>query len=138
MTVMTRQVMDDQQINSLDDVLNTTPGVTSYANDNAGRTTYRARGFNITNYKIDGMQIDATTSFGGVGSSMNMDLYENVQIVRGANGLLGGTGDPSATIYLQRKAPTKEFAANGLLRLGNWNEHRVMADINTPLNHSGT
>ncbi|WP_366060691.1 TonB-dependent siderophore receptor [Gluconobacter kondonii] len=84
------------------------------------------------------MQIDATTSFSGVGSSMNMDLYENVQIVRGANGLLGGTGDPSATIYLQRKTPTKEFSANGLLRLGNWNEHRVMADINTPLNHSGT
>lgn len=137
-TVMTRQVMDDQQINSLDDVLNTTPGVTSYANDNAGRTTYRARGFDITNYKIDGMQIDASTSFGGVGSSMNMDLYDNVQIVRGANGLLGGTGDPSATIYLQRKAPQREFSANGLLRLGNWNEHRVMADLNAPLNHSGT
>ncbi|MDE7548775.1 TonB-dependent siderophore receptor [Acetobacter fabarum] len=137
-TVMTRQVMDDQQINTLDDVLNTTPGVTSYANDNAGRTTYRARGFDITNYKIDGMQIDASTSFGGVGSSMNMDLYDNVQIVRGANGLLGGTGDPSATIYMQRKAPQREFSANGLLRLGNWNEHRVMADLNAPLNHSGT
>ncbi|WP_415497500.1 TonB-dependent siderophore receptor [Acetobacter sp.] len=137
-TVMTRQVMDDQQINTLDDVLTTTPGVTSYANDNAGRTTYRARGFDITNYKIDGMQIDASTSFGGVGSSMNMDLYDNVQIVRGANGLLGGTGDPSATIYLQRKAPQREFSANGLLRLGNWNEHRVMADLNAPLNHTGT
>ncbi|MFT9417373.1 TonB-dependent siderophore receptor [Acetobacter sp.] len=137
-TVMTRQVMDDQQINTLDDVLTTTPGVTSYANDNAGRTTYRARGFDITNYKIDGMQIDASTSFGGVGSSMNMDLYDNVQIVRGANGLLGGTGDPSATIYLQRKAPQREFSANGLLRLGNWNEHRVMADLNAPLNHAGT
>ncbi|MFT8550400.1 MAG: TonB-dependent siderophore receptor [Acetobacter okinawensis] len=137
-TVITRQVMDDQQINTLDDILNTTPGVTSYANDNAGRTTYRARGFDITNYKIDGMQIDASTSFGGVGSSMNMDLYDNVQIVRGANGLLGGTGDPSATIYMQRKAPQREFAANGLLRLGNWNEHRVMADLNAPLNRSGT
>ncbi|GAN61436.1 TonB-dependent siderophore receptor [Acetobacter cibinongensis] len=137
-TVLTRQVMDDQQINTLDDVLNTTPGVTSYANDNAGRTTYRARGFDITNYKIDGMQIDASTSFGGVGSSMNMDLYDNVQIVRGANGLLGGTGDPSATIYMQRKAPQREFSANGLLRLGGWNEHRVMADLNAPLNHSGT
>lgn len=137
-TVLTRQVMDDQQINTLDDVLNTTPGVTSYANDNAGRTTYRARGFDITNYKIDGMQIDASTSFGGVGSSMNMDLYDNVQIVRGANGLLGGTGDPSATIYMQRKAPQREFSANGLLRLGNWNERRVMADLNAPLNHSGT
>ncbi|WP_233127548.1 MULTISPECIES: TonB-dependent siderophore receptor [Acetobacter] len=137
-TVLTRQLMDDQQINTLDDVLTTTPGVTSYANDNAGRTTYRARGFDITNYKIDGMQVDATTSFGGVGSSMNMDLYDNVQIVRGANGLLGGTGDPSATIYLQRKAPQKYFSANSLLRLGNWNEHRVMADLNAPLNRSGS
>lgn len=137
-TVVTRQIMDDQQINSLDDVLNMTPGVTSQKSDNAGRTTYRARGFNITNYKIDGMQIDGTTSFGGVGASMNMDLYENVQIIRGANGLLGGTGDPSATIYLQRKSPEKYFAANGMLRLGNWNEHHVMADLNTPLNKKGT
>lgn len=137
-TVLTRQVMDDQQISSLDDVLSTTPGITSRALDNAGRTTYRARGFDITNYKIDGMQVDATTSFGGIGSSMNMDLYENVQVVRGANGLLGGTGDPSATIYLQRKTPHKKFEANGLLRLGNWNERRVMADVNTPLNRSGT
>lgn len=136
-TVISRQLMDDQQINTLDDVMNTTPGVTSYSNDNAGRTTYRARGFDITNYKIDGMQVDGTTSFGGMGASMNMDLYENVQIVRGANGLLGGTGDPSATIYLQRKTPHKEFSVNGLLRLGNWNEHRVMADVNTPLDHAG-
>ena len=136
-TVISRQLMDDQQINTLDDVLGTAPGISSYSNDNAGRTTYRARGFDITNYRIDGMQIDASASFGGVGSSMNMDLYENAQIVRGANGLLGGTGDPSATIYLQRKAPTKEFTVNGLLRLGNWNEHRVMADINAPMNRSG-
>ncbi|RDI37679.1 outer membrane receptor for ferric coprogen and ferric-rhodotorulic acid [Gluconacetobacter liquefaciens] len=137
-TVLTRQLMDDQQINTLDDVLTMTPGVTSYANDNAGRTTYRARGFDITNYKIDGMQIDGSTSFAGVGSSMNMDLYENVQIVRGANGLLGGTGDPSATIYLQRKRAGRTFGVNGLLRLGNWNERRVMADVNTPLNRSGS
>ncbi|GAB6854574.1 TonB-dependent siderophore receptor [Asaia astilbis] len=137
-TVISRQLMDDQQINTLDDVLGTAPGVSSYSNDNAGRTTYRARGFDITNYKIDGMQIDASSSFGGVGSSMNMDLYENAQIVRGANGLLGGTGDPSATIYLQRKAPMKKFSATGLLRLGNWNGRRVMADVNVPITRSGS
>ncbi|GBQ15374.1 TonB-dependent siderophore receptor [Swaminathania salitolerans LMG 21291] len=137
-TVISRQLMDDQQVNTLDDVLGLTPGVTSFANDNAGRTTYRARGFDITNYKIDGMLINATTSFGGIGSSINTDLYENVQIVRGANGLLGGTGDPSATIYLQRKAPMKDFTVNGLLRLGNWNERRVMADVNAPITRSGS
>ncbi|MDG6095466.1 TonB-dependent siderophore receptor [Acetobacter sp. AN02] len=137
-TVITRQLMDDQQINTLDDVMNTTSGVTSQQSDNAGRTTYRARGFDITNYRIDGMQVDGSTSFSGVGSTMNMDLYDNVQIVRGANGLMGGTGDPSATIYLQRKLPTKKLQVGGLLRLGNWNERRVMADVNTPITKSGS
>ncbi|WP_341535112.1 TonB-dependent siderophore receptor [Acetobacter sacchari] len=137
-TVITRQLMDDMQINTLDDVMNTTAGVTSYQDDNAGRTTYRARGFDITNYRIDGMQVNGTTGFSGAGSAMNMDLYDNVQIIRGANGLMGGTGDPSATIYLERKQPTKTEQVNAMLRLGNWNDHRVMLDVNKPLNKSGT
>lgn len=137
-TVITRQLMDDMQINTLDDVMKTTAGVTSLQNDNAGRTTYRARGFDITNYRVDGMQINGATGFSGSGSTMNMDLYDNVQIIRGANGLMGGTGDPSATIYLERKQPTKTQQINAMLRLGNWNDHRVMLDINKPLNKSGT
>ncbi|QJU60880.1 TonB-dependent siderophore receptor [Sphingomonas sp. AP4-R1] len=130
---MTRQLLDDQQITTIDDALKTTPGITSYQNDNAGRTTYRARGFDITNYRIDGMQVDGSTSLSGLGSSMNLDLYDSLQIVRGANGLLGGTGDPSATIYLQRKQPTTKLGANAMLILGNWNRRRVMGDLNTPI-----
>jgi outer membrane receptor for ferric coprogen and ferric-rhodotorulic acid len=136
-TVLTRQLLDDQQIETIDDVLGTTPGVTSYANDNAGRTTYRARGFDITNYKIDGMQVDGQSNLSGGGASTNLDLYDNVQIVRGANGLLGGTGDPSATIYLQRKQPGTKLGANGMVTLGNWNKRRVMGDLNLPITAEG-
>lgn len=136
-TVLTRQLLDDQRIETIDDVLGKTPGVTSYAQDNAGRTTYRSRGFDITNYKIDGMQVDGQTNFSGVGTSMNMDLYDNLQIIRGANGLLGGTGDPSATIYLQRKAPGTKLGAQGMLTLGNWNKRRVMGDLNLPITRDG-
>ncbi|MBS1063795.1 TonB-dependent receptor plug domain-containing protein [Gluconobacter wancherniae] len=78
-TVITRQLMDDMQINTLDDVMKTTAGVTSLQNDNAGRTTYRARGFDITNYRVDGMQVNGSTGFSGSGSTMNMDLYDNVE-----------------------------------------------------------
>jgi outer membrane receptor for ferric coprogen and ferric-rhodotorulic acid len=137
-TVITRQLMDDQRIETLDDMMARSPGITSYAQDNAGRTTYRARGFNITNYKIDGMQVDGQTSLSGGGASTNLDLYEGVQILRGANGLLGGTGDPSATIYLQRKLPGKKLGASGLLTLGNWNKRRAMGDLNMPLTQSGS
>jgi outer membrane receptor for ferric coprogen and ferric-rhodotorulic acid len=136
-TVLTRQLLDDQRIETIDDVLGKTPGVSSYAQDNAGRITYRSRGFDITNYKIDGMQVDGQTNFSGVGTSMNMDLYDNLQIIRGANGLLGGTGDPSATIYLQRKAPGTKLAAQGMLTLGNWNKRRAMGDLNLPITRDG-
>ncbi|MFT4052909.1 MAG: TonB-dependent siderophore receptor [Novosphingobium sp.] len=137
-TVVTRQLLDDQQIETIDDVLATTPGITSYSNDNAGRTNYRSRGFEITNYRIDGMQVDGQSSLSSGGASTNMDLYDSVQIVRGANGLLGGTGDPSATIYLQRKQPTTTLSASGLLTLGNWDKRRVMGDLNAPITSDGT
>ncbi|QVM86311.1 TonB-dependent siderophore receptor [Novosphingobium decolorationis] len=136
-TVITRQLLDDQQIETIDDVLATAPGITSYQNDNAGRTTYRARGFDVSNYRIDGMQVDGQSNFSGGGASTNMDLYDSVQIVRGANGLLGGTGDPSATIYLQRKQPGTELGANGSLVLGNWDKRRVMGDLNAPITADG-
>lgn len=137
-TVITRQIMDDQRIETMDDVLAKAPGITSYAQDNAGRTTYRARGFDITNYKIDGMQVDGQTNLSGGGASTNLDLYDSVQIVRGANGLLGGTGDPSATIYLQRKLPTTKAGASGVLTLGSWNKRRAMGDLNVPITRDGT
>ncbi|MCJ1960438.1 TonB-dependent siderophore receptor, partial [Novosphingobium mangrovi (ex Hu et al. 2023)] len=136
-TVITRQLLDDQQIETIDDVLATAPGITSYQNDNAGRTTYRARGFDVSNYRIDGMQVDGQSNFSGGGASTNMDLYDSVQIVRGANGLLGGTGDPSATIYLQRKQPGTELGASGSLVLGNWDKRRVMGDLNAPITADG-
>ncbi|MET4898702.1 TonB-dependent siderophore receptor [Sphingomonadaceae bacterium jetA1] len=136
-TVLTRQLLDDQQIETMDDVLQTTPGVTSSQLDNAGRSTYRARGFDITNYRVDGAQVDGQSTFGGAGASTNIDLYDNLQIVRGANGLLGGTGDPSATIYLLRKRPTKTLSGIGALTLGNWGRRRLMGDLNLPITKGG-
>lgn len=85
-SVVTRQQMDDQGMQSIGDVLGSTTGITFVELDNGGRTTYRARGFNITNYKVDGLSIIGGSSFNGGGSgAINMDLYDRVSIVRGAN-----------------------------------------------------
>lgn len=137
-SVITRQQMDDQQIETIYDALTSTTGITSNALDNSGRTNFRARGFAITNYKVDGMLVDGTTSFSGAGASLNMDLYDSVQVVRGANGLMGGTGDPSATIYLQRKAPTRTFGGSVSVTAGSWDKRRAMGDVNIPLTASGS
>lgn len=137
-SVITRQQLDDTNAQTIGDVLAQANGITFSELDVGGRTTYRARGFDITNYKTDGLAISGGSDFSGAGSALNMDLYEQVSIVRGANGLLGGTGDPSATIDLVRKLPQKEFAGSLKLRLGSWDKKSAVGDLNVPLTQDGS
>ncbi|QEI09485.1 TonB-dependent siderophore receptor [Pigmentiphaga aceris] len=137
-TVITRQQLDDQNIQTADQALATTAGVTSVQTDVGGRTSYRARGFDITNYKVDGLSIAGTADFSGQSAGINMDLYDSIEVVRGANGLLGGLGDPSATVNLVRKRPGKLQAGSVGLRLGSWNSKRLDADLNQPITADGS
>lgn len=136
-TTITRQQMDDRAIHSIEQALETTPGVTASKSEVGGRTDYRARGYSITNWKIDGLQAPGASDFSGSGNALNMDLYERIDIVRGANGLLGGTGDPSATIDLIRKAPTRTFGGSAYATYGSWDKRRLGADLNLPLSEDG-
>ncbi|MEB3754035.1 TonB-dependent siderophore receptor [Acinetobacter sp. MD2(2019)] len=137
-SVITRQQLDDTNAQTIDDVMGQATGITFNQLDVGGRTTYRARGYDITNYKSDGLAISGESDFDGAGNSLNMDLYEQVSIVRGANGLLGGTGDPSATIDLVRKLPKKELGGSVKLRTGSWDKKSVVGDINVPLTQEGS
>lgn len=137
-SVITRQQLDDQNIETLDQALSATAGVTRSELDVGARTTFRARGFDISNYKVDGLAIDGTSDFSGTGAATNLDLYDRVEIVRGANGLLGGTGDPSATINLVRKRPGRELAGSAGISTGSWNRRRLDADLTVPFTQDGS
>jgi outer membrane receptor for ferric coprogen and ferric-rhodotorulic acid len=136
-TTITRQQMDDQQISNIEQALDTTPGVTASKYEVGGRTEFRARGYAITNWKIDGLQFPGDSGFSGAGQSLNTDLYERIDVVRGANGLMGGTGDPSATVNLIRKRPTTEFGGRAYATYGSWDKRRLGADLNVPLTEDG-
>ncbi|MDR0236026.1 TonB-dependent siderophore receptor [Acinetobacter sp.] len=136
-SVVTRQQLDDKSAQSIGDVIAATTGISFKELDNGGRTTYRARGFDVTNYKSDGLSIAGGSGFSGAGNSINMDLYDHVNIVRGANGLLGGTGDPSASIDLVRKLPENDFKGSLKLRTGSWDKKNIVGDINVPLAADG-
>jgi outer membrane receptor for ferric coprogen and ferric-rhodotorulic acid len=69
---------------------------------------------------------------------MDMAMYERVEIVRGAAGLLHGTGNPAATVNLVPKRPTREFSGSAGLTLGSWGRRRAEADVGGPLNASGS
>ncbi|AUY35209.1 TonB-dependent siderophore receptor [Pseudomonas soli] len=136
-TSITRQQMEDRDIHTLEQALDTTPGVSMSKMEVGGRTDFRARGYSISNWKIDGLQFPGGSDFSGGGNALNMDLYERIDIVRGANGLLGGTGDPSATVNLIRKAPTRTFGGSAYATYGSWDKRRLGADLNLPLSEDG-
>lgn len=136
-TTITREQMDDRGVRSIEQALETTPGVSVSKSEVGGRTDFRARGYSVSNWKIDGLQFPGGSDFSNGGSALNMDLYERIDIVRGANGLLGGTGDPSATVNLIRKAPTRTFGGSAYATYGSWDKRRLGADLNLPLSEDG-
>jgi outer membrane receptor for ferric coprogen and ferric-rhodotorulic acid len=129
-TVVTRAKMDDFKLNAVNDMLASTPGVTVEAVE-TDRAYYTARGFDITNFQYDGVGVPFV--FGNVTGNFDTALYEQVDIVRGANGLMSSTGNPSATVNFVRKRPTKELAASSTLTVGSWGNKRLDADVSTPL-----
>lgn len=136
-TTVTSQQMEDRGIVNIEQALEATPGVSAAKYELGGRTEFRARGHVISNWKVDGLQTAGESGFSGSGNAMNMDMYERIDIVRGANGLLGGTGDPSATVNLIRKRPGKDFGGSAYLTYGSWDKTRLGADLNLPLSEDG-
>lgn len=134
-SVVTRARMDDFRLDTVNDVLANTTGVTVEKVE-TDRTYYVARGFDIINFQVDG--VGAPLVFGNMMGNLDTALFERVDIVRGANGLAASTGNPSATVNFLRKRPGAAFAANAGLTLSSWNTRRVDADVSSPLNDSGS
>lgn len=134
-SVVTRALMDDFQLTTINDVLATTTGVTVEKVETS-RTYFTARGFDIVNFQFDGVGLPQV--FGNLQGDIDTALYERIDIVRGANGLMTSTGNPSATVNFIRKRPAAHTAASASVTLGSWNTRRVEGDVNTRLNESGT
>jgi outer-membrane receptor for ferric coprogen and ferric-rhodotorulic acid len=135
-SVITRQQLDDFRILSVNDALSYATGI-KVEQFETDRTEYTARGLNITNFQIDGL--NSPISFGGTNyGDLDVALYDRIEVLRGANGLLAGTGNPSATINFVRKRPTKEFQAKVDVSAGSWDNRRLDADVSSALNADGS
>ncbi|WP_407713738.1 TonB-dependent siderophore receptor [Comamonas testosteroni] len=129
-SVITRERLDDQGSTTLDGALSMTTGIMVGQYDSQ-RTNFFSRGFSINNYQIDGLPR-------GINSPLqDTALWDRIEVVRGATGLMGSTGDPSASINMVRKRPTKEFQGSAALTLGRWDYRRLDADISAPLTEDG-
>ncbi|KJJ99850.1 MULTISPECIES: TonB-dependent siderophore receptor [Pseudomonas] len=135
-TVITRQRMDDQAMTSVNDVVKATPGLFLSQSSGPGRQTYSARGFDIDNIMYDGLP----SSYQGwsVGVQPNLAMFDRVEVIRGATGLVTGSGNPSAAINMVRKRPTAEPQVTVTGATGSWDDNRGEFDASSALNDSGT
>ncbi|WP_137174018.1 TonB-dependent siderophore receptor [Massilia sp. HP4] len=137
-SVITQQRIEDQGLQTITDVVNNVTGV-SVNQYETHRGAFTARGFEVTNLQIDNIPTtwNAAWSAGEVLGSLA--LYDRVEVVRGATGLMTGAGTPSAALNLVRKrAFSKKLGGRIEATVGRWDKRHVMADVSTPLNESGS
>ena len=136
-SVITKQRMKDQQLETLNDVLKNTTGLSEF-NSGANRSNFYSRGFMVDNYQIDGVPtlIDSQWNIGDTLS--DTAIYDRVEVVRGATGLMTGAGSPAASVNMIRKhADSKDFVGNVSASYGSWDNQRYVADLSAPLTESG-
>lgn len=138
-SVITRQRMDDQGIVLQEDIARQTTGLSyaQYGPTGGDTNQFFARGFQIKNFQVDGVN-RLFSDYPAIFQTSDMAMFDRVEVVRGASGLMSGAGTPGATINLVRKLPTAEFQGSARLTAGSWDFARAEVDLSSPLNASGS
>ncbi|MGX9783561.1 TonB-dependent siderophore receptor [Janthinobacterium lividum] len=139
-SVITQQRMQDQGLNTIAQVMAQAPGITLFSLGSE-RSGFTSRGYAITNYQLDGVSTHSENlGLNAIPSQSlaDMALYDRIEVLRGASGLMTGAGDASGAINMVRKKPTAQFQTSVEGELGSYDERRAMADIAGPLNEART
>lgn len=98
------------------------------------RTYYTSRGFELSNFQVDGLGLPLVNS--NSHGRMDAALYERIEVVHGANGVMTGVGSPSATVNMVRKRPKSETKGSVVASLSSWSGKRLEGDFTGALTDS--
>lgn len=126
--------IEDFGLDDVNQLLNLVTGV-NVEQVETDRTYYNARGFDIKSMQVDGIGLPFNWNVVG---ALDTYVYEKVEVIRGANGMLTGVGNPSGTINYIRKRPTNDTFFKTEVTAGSWDKQRVEADLSGPLTASGS
>lgn len=137
-SVTTDQRIKDQGFSSTREALNYTTGVSSVSYETDRDSTY-SRGFWVGNYIVDGVSLPTYQGwYSGVSMSSSAAIYDRVEVLRGATGLLTGTGEPGAAVSITRKRANATKPEGSVeLRYGSWDRIGGTVDFGTPLTEDG-
>lgn len=133
-SVVTRAQIEDFQLNDVNSLLTTVPGV-SVLTAETDRVYFSARGFDIQTFQIDGVGLPF--AFGIQTGSLDTAIYDRIEVVRGAPGLLSSTGNPSAVVNFIRKRPHRDTQLAGSVQYGSFDNLRLDGDVSVPITSGG-
>jgi iron complex outermembrane receptor protein len=136
--VISKQVMKDQQVVTLNDALKNVSGVTttSQTSDTGGGNQMNnvvfLRGFSSETFFRDGFRLQ----YGG--SSREMANIESIEVLKGPAAILYGMVDPGGMVNVVTKKPlaTPYYAATQ--QFGSYNLYRTTIDATGPLTKDDT
>lgn len=135
-SVVTRQQLDDQNLNSLGDAMRNVTGVTVDTWSSGGNmANFISRGYTLDSIQVDGLSTPAGA--GNLSSGFDLAIYDRIEVLRGPAGLYQGSGEPGGAINLVRKRPLHDFSFNAQASVGSWDYYRAVADLSTPFDSEG-
>ncbi|MGY3617991.1 TonB-dependent siderophore receptor [Bradyrhizobium sp. USDA 10063] len=134
-SVVSQQQIKEQNLVTLSDALQQTPGVT-VVNNNTFMSTFFSRGFALTTVQQDGVPLEYANN--QAYGPFDLAMYDSIQVLRGPSGLFTGAGQPSGTINLIRKRALSQFSVRGDVSVGSFDFYRGMLDVTGPLNKAAT
>ncbi|MBS7779773.1 TonB-dependent receptor [Acidovorax sp. CCYZU-2555] len=133
-SVITKQRLEDQNITDLGAAADQAVGIT-VQDQNTRLPNIYSRGFLIDSIQLDGGSPMFTGHYANV--AYDMAEYDRVELLRGAAGLLNGTGNPGGAINLVRKMPTATPQYSFTASAGRWSNYRTEFDASGPLAFDG-
>lgn len=136
-SVLTHKQLDEQGITDLRAAANNVTGVVGAKGVGQGMVL-SARGFQIDAWQYDGVAIPRNMYALGNWATQGMVFYDRMEVLRGASGLLQGTGSPGGAVNLVRKRGHAEKTLSLTTHVGSWDRYGVQLDVGGPLNEDGS
>lgn len=136
-SVVTRQQMDERNVQTLTEALTYTPGVQIGVFGFDPRfDSFFIRGFDIT---YTGIYRDGLRQPAGTFSIFKTEPYglQNITVIKGPNSALYGIGSPGGLIDLTTKRPTSSPLHEVQLQFGNYNRIQGQFDLGGPIDPAG-
>lgn len=132
-TIITRQLLDDRNLDTLEQAIEQTTGASILQID-AARSNLFFRGFSLDTIQLDGVSVAYNSNFA---TAPDLFAYDRIEIVRGPAGLFQGAGEPAAGVNLARKRALRDQQIIAGAGIGSFDYKRIEADLTGPLTAGG-